>query len=305
MANSKAENFTVRIPGSTSNLGPGFDTVSAALSAYLTLGVERILSDTIEWPKNWELEDSENMILAAMLQACDYLGTAPGGLRFNVRNEIPFKRGLGSSAAAIIGGIKVAEQLAGRTLDENEIFQIAYPLEKHPDNLAASLLGGWVISRTDGSRMMAERLPAAVNCGFVVAIPEKVVSTEEARAILPADLPIEDIVFNLQRVALFVHAITSGRSELLAEATQDRLHQSYRASLVPGLPAILALESLPGDIGGALLSVTVSGSGSTALALADGRFEEIGNWMVSCFTKVGVKSEFRVLKLEPQGAVII
>jgi len=297
--------FTVRIPGSTSNLGPGFDTVSAALSLYLTLGVERTTTEIIEWPADWVLKDSENMILASLRQACRWLGIEAKGLRFTVDNEIPLKRGLGSSAAAIIGGIKVAEHLAGRQLEDKEIFQIAYPLEKHPDNLAASLLGGWTISRTEGSAMEAERLPAKLDCRFVVAIPETVVSTEQARSILPSQFGIEDVVFNLQRSTLLVHAVTSGRKNLLSVATQDRLHQPYRASLVPGLPAVLAREALPAHVEGSLLSVTVSGSGSTVLAIADGHWEELGTWMASIFGKEGIKSEFRILDLETSGAAVV
>ncbi len=305
MESNGKRDFTVKIPGSTSNLGPGFDTVSAALSLYLTLGVERITTETIEWPKDWGLKDSENMILASLRQACQWLGIEAKGLRFTVKNEIPLKRGLGSSAAAIIGGIKVAEHLAGRQLDDQEIFRIAYPLEKHPDNLAASLLGGWVISRTEGSLMEAERLPAGLDCRFVVAIPETVVSTERARSILPSQFGIEDVVYNLQRSTLLVHAVTSGRRDLLSTATQDRLHQSYRASLVPGLPAVLAREALPEYVEGSLLSVTVSGSGSTVLAIADGHWEEIGRWMVSTFGREGIEAEFRILDLETRGATIV
>lgn len=305
MGRQDSRGFRIRIPGSTSNLGPGFDTVSAALSVYLTLGVERTPSDTIEWPSDWRLADSDNMILASLRRACRVLGIEAKGLRFSINNEIPLKRGLGSSAAAIIGGIKVAEHLAGRQLADNEIFRIAYPLEKHPDNLAASLLGGWVISRTEGSSMAAERLSTGLDCRFVVTIPETVVSTEQARAILPTEFNLEDVVYNLQRSTLLVHAVVAGRKDLLAVATQDRLHQSYRASLVPGLTAVLARERLPEAVERSLLSVTVSGSGSTVLAIADGQYKEIGRWMVSCFGREGIDSEFRILDLETRGATIL
>ncbi|UCF35363.1 MAG: homoserine kinase [Acidobacteriota bacterium] len=294
--------FVVTIPGSTSNLGAGFDTASAALSIYLSLTVEPGSDDGITWPADWTLPREENMIEQAYLAACSHLGIPASGLSIGVSNEIPFKRGLGSSGAAIIGGIRIAEHLAGVTLTPQEVFQIAYPLERHPDNLSASFLGGWVISRVGDGSMEAERIESSVNCRFVVAIPEVVVSTAEARRILPTSYSLSDAVFNVQRSALLVHALHTGRKDLLKEATQDRLHQSYRARLVPGLTELLARTALPPELSEELVSITVSGSGSTVLALADGKYEEIGDWMRQSLERAGTSCEIRVLDLDRVGA---
>lgn len=294
--------FEVVVPGSTSNLGSGFDTASAALSIYLRLTVEPTAGKKMIWPADWTLAREENMIEQAYLEACSYMGRRAEGLRIEVFNEIPFKRGLGSSGAAIIGGIRIAEHLAGLKLTTQQVFRIAYPLEKHPDNLSASCLGGWVISRVSENAMEAERIESSVDCRFVVAIPEVVVSTAEARRILPVSYSLADAVFNVQRSALLVHALHSGRKDLLREATQDRLHQSYRARLVPGLPEVLAREALPEELEESLISVTVSGSGSTVLALADGRFDAIGRWMEQSFSRAGTACAVRVLELDRIGA---
>jgi len=301
----EGERFSLRVPGSTSNLGSGFDTVSAALGLYLTLEVERSEGEEIEWVADWEIKPEENVILAALVKASQALGIRPGGLKIRVDNEIPLKRGLGSSAAAIIAGIKIAERLAGKTLEPDKVFELAYPLEGHPDNLSASLLGGWVISRVEGGSMKAERLSTSLKCQFVLSVPEVFVSTQTAREILPSSLGLSDAVFNLQRCALLVHALTTGEGTLLREATNDRLHQHYRASLVPGASALLERENLPENLDESLRSITVSGSGSTLLAIADGCCEEIGDWMVSVFRQNGISARFLVLELDQIGARFI
>jgi homoserine kinase len=296
------ERFSVKVPGSTSNLGSGFDTVSAALNLYLTLDVERVAGNEIQWIADWELAPEENMIAVALADACQWLDINPGGLHIRVENAIPLKRGLGSSAAAIVGGIKLAERLSGRNLGSDAVFELAYPLEGHPENLSASLLGGWVISRVAEGNMRAERLSASIDCQFVLVVPSVQVSTKNAREILPDDLSLSDAVFNLQRCALLIHAISSGKPGLLDEATGDRLHQSYRAGLVPGVPSLLERKDLPEDLSKAVLSVTVSGSGSTVLAITQGRCEEIGSWMVSTLERSGTSAHYRVLELDTAGA---
>jgi homoserine kinase len=295
----------VQVPGSTSNLGSGFDTFSAALSLYLTVSVESISGRATEWPTDWSLAPGDNMIEKAFRKTCETLGLRTGGLRFLVRNEIPFKRGLGSSGAAIIAGIKLAERLAQIRLTPEETFQIAYPLEGHPDNIAASLLGGWVASRVENDSMAAECLESRLDVKFVVAIPDQTVSTQEAREILPGKLNLSDAVFNVQRAALFVHALGTGRIDLLRPATEDRLHQCYRASLIPGLSELLIRNGLPRELEGELLSITVSGSGSTVLAIARSACEPIGDWMVRVLAGAGVSAQYKILDLDEDGARLI
>ncbi len=296
------ESFTVRVPGSTSNLGSGFDTVSAALGIYLDLRVTVAPGDGIRWPSDWPLRAEENAIELALRHACGALGVGLPGIEFQVRNEIPLKRGLGSSAAALVAGVRVAERLAGRRLRAQETLDLTYPLEGHPDNLAASLLGGWVISRVDGSRMRAERVAARLNCRFVAVIPELTVSTKEARAILPETFSLGDAVFNLQRCALLVLALMEGRGDLLRVAVEDRIHQEYRAGLIPGATEILKRRGLAPELDSSVLSLTISGSGSTLLAVADDGYDEIGRWMVETLAAAGVASVYRVLDLDADGA---
>ena len=298
------EPFQVRVPASTSNLGPGFDTLSAALSLHLTIGVESIEGAGVEWPPDWSLPLEENVLDRSLRTAFSNLGAGLPAIRLSIDNPIPLTRGLGSSGAAIIAGIKIAEQITGERLSDDDALRIAFPLEGHPDNLAASLLGGWVLSWTSGSRVHSLRLRSALRCRFVVAVPDQAVSTPEARAILPGSYDLAAAVFNIQRSSLLVHALHSGEARLLREATLDRLHQPYRASLVPGLAKVLSGPSRNPGWSESLLGTFISGSGSTVIALADGREAEIGAWMIRTLAAAGTPAQLRVLDLDLQGARI-
>lgn len=294
--------FQVRVPASTSNLGPGFDTLSAALSLYLTVSVEPGEGAGPEWPPDWTLPLEENVLDRSLRVAFSTLGAGLPGIRLGIDNPIPLTRGLGSSGAAIIAGIKIAEEITGERLSNDDTLQIAYPLEGHPDNLAASLLGGWVLSWTSGSRVRSLRMGSALRCRFVVTVPDQAISTPEARAILPPSYDLATAVFNIQRSALLVHALHAGEARLLREATLDRIHQPYRASLVPGLEDVLAGPSPDCDWSASSLGTFISGSGSTVIALAAGREAEIGAWMVRTLAAAGTPAKFRVLDLDTQGA---
>jgi homoserine kinase len=298
--------FKVLVPASTSNLGSGFDTLSAALSVYLKVHVEVCEGSDFQRMEGWEHSPEENILAQALLVTMEALGRRCPGMRISMENPIPLRRGLGSSGAAIIAGIKIAEEISGHRLSPEEVFEIAYPLEGHPDNLTASLLGGWVLSRLEeGGHVRAERIAAGLEARFVLAIPEKSVATRDARAILPEQYCRADAVYNLQRCALFVHALHTGRKDLLREATQDRLHQPYRAGLVPGVPELLGFRELDADLADSLLALWISGSGSAVVALADGSYERIGHWMCRTLARSGTSAACLVLDLDQFGAKVI
>ena len=290
--------FTVIVPASTSNLGSGFDTVSAALGLYLKMTVNREPGNEIRWCGN--IPES-NIAREALDKTLGILGSPAGGFRISMQNPIPLKRGLGSSGAAIVGGIKIGEVISGRTLTTQEILELALPLEGHPDNLAASLLGGWVLSCSDGSNLRTERIDSSLDCRFVVAVPDNEVSTQKAREILPEAYALGDVVFGLQHCALLIHALHKGDGNLLQEATRDRIHQPYRRRLVPGIEELLKRRKLLSDLASDLLSVTISGSGSTVLAIARGSFEQIADWMEKTLAAHGTQSSTQVLDLDTEG----
>jgi homoserine kinase len=139
----------------------------------------------------------------------------------------------------------------------------------------------------------------------VLSVPEVTVSTREARAILPKSYPLEEVTYNLQRCALLVHALHTGRKELLQEATGDRLHQPFRADLVPGMAQLLERKGLSQKLSECVLAVSISGSGSAVVALAVDQCKEIGEWMVDTFSARGVEADYRILDLDTEGARIM
>jgi len=294
------KSFEVVVPASTSNLGSGFDTVSAALSLYLEVTVEESELPGIHWVSGWDSKE-ENILDAALRSTLKKYELPLPAISLSMRNPIPLKRGLGSSGAAIVAGIKIAERVAGIRLTAKEILEIAYPLEHHPDNLAASLHGGWVLSRVSSGTVNVERIQSRLDCRFVVAVPDITISTQEARAILPSRYELSQVVYNLQRCALMVHALYAGRGDLVSEAVGDAIHQPFRANLIPGLTDLLKKRDLPESVSSHLLGVSISGSGSCVLGIADDCFDQIGEWMVSRLQSSGTGSTYLVLDLDTQG----
>ncbi|HEX8097262.1 MAG TPA: homoserine kinase [Pyrinomonadaceae bacterium] len=297
----------VRVPASTSNLGAGFDCFGLALRLYLT--VRAFAAPTSSAPcrvrslpreENSKLpRNTENLIFRVMLRTAERLGRELPPVRLAVRNEIPLGRGLGSSAAAAIAGVYLGARLAGEGVSKEEVLRYATEIEGHPDNVAASLHGGWTIACTSGGGSvlaLKKRWPAEVK---VVAVsPHAELETKGARALLSQTVSLADAVHNLQRAALFTAALEERAYDLLWEATRDRLHQEQRKYLVPGVAEALSTERMTG-----LLGLALSGAGPTVVALALGNFEEIGKRIAGCFEKHGVRTGVRLLEVDEEGAV--
>lgn len=261
--------FTVRVPASTANLGPGFDTFGLALALHDIVefettrsGVDIDVVDAGAGDMSRVPRTGRHLVVRALRAACERLGTTPPGLRLRCHNAIPHSRGLGSSAAAIVTGIVGAYTIAGRELDADAL-DLAADFEGHADNVAASLYGGFVVAWESGGRFRAERLTPHEAIRPVVAVPPTQSSTHQLRGLLPEQVPLTDAVFTGGRTALAVCAMTS-RPDLLLEATDDRLHQGYRRSAYPA--AMRMVEELRSRG----IAAAVSGAGPTVLALPFG-----------------------------------
>ena len=218
-------------------------------------------------------------------------------LEVMVHNEIPLASGLGSSAAAIVAGVKLASLITGRDISDQTIQNYATEFEGHPDNVTASLYGGFVAScvRNDGTVVTTKfNWPAHIR--IVVVSPRSQLPTHVARAALPRTISREDAVHNLQRTALFTSALAQQRYDLLWEAMRDRLHQPHRESLVPGLAEALALPQMKG-----LLGIALSGAGPSIVGLVDSNEEEIGDRVSSCFRAHRIESTVRILEADNDG----
>lgn len=299
----------VRIPASTSNLGPGFDCFGLALKLYLTARATSVPGSpnpcdvtTTGAPENEALpRNSVNLIYRAMVFAAKREATSLPPVELQVHNEIPLASGLGSSAAAIVAGIKLGGLIAGREIPLESMQNYATEFEGHPDNVAASVCGGFVAScmRSDGT-VISAKFPWPDHIRIVVVSPHTQLPTHVARAALPRTVNRFDAVYNLQRTALFASALAQKRYDLLWDAMRDRLHQPHRRSLVPGLEAALALPRMKG-----LLGIALSGAGPSIVALVDDNDEEIGARVVSCFRAHKIESTVRTLEADNDGCRII
>jgi len=295
----------IKIPATTANLGPGFDTLGMALDLYNIVEVEQTESKELQIEVRGLGEGilstgKENIVYQAAEKVFQKVGIYPKNLQLRLINNIPLSRGLGSSAAAIVGGIMVGNQLTGKHLSQQELLKLAAKMEGHPDNVAPALLGGLVISCLDGEEVVYLRLEPPKELQGVVAIPEFYLSTEKARQVLPKEVPFEDAVFNVSRVALLVAAIGTGKWEILPWAVQDRLHQPYRSPLIPGLEEVFQASKEAGA-----KAVTISGAGPSVLALATENTKAIAQAMEKAFARQQIKSKVQVRNICLSGCEII
>jgi homoserine kinase len=243
---------TVEVPATTANLGPGFDCLGIALGLCNVVQLAPADSAAVEILGEGAdslPQDDTNLTYQAARMLGKRIGYR-GHWHLRQRNRIPLARGMGSSSAAIVGGIVAAQAALHSSLDRETALEIAIQIEGHADNVAPALLGGLTVcfDRRDGSRA-ALSLPAPQGLVAVVAVPDYEVSTTGARAALPAQVPYQDAVFNLSQTAATVAALTTGRYDLLADTMRDRLHQSYRAHLVPGMDEVFEAATAAGGAG--------------------------------------------------------
>lgn len=297
------EAVRIKIPGSTANLGPGFDTLGMALSLYAW--IEMKPADTTAFHLYGDElrgipKDKSNLIYKVAQSVFKEAGVHIPELEISMYSEIPLTRGLGSSASAIVGALVAANEMIGAPLSLGKLLNMATKLEKHPDNVGASLLGGIVTAAWDGVETKYIHFNAPNNLEVLVAIPEFQLSTSAARGVLPSEVSLKDAVYNISRTSLLTTALAVGRLDLIPFAMQDCLHQPYRASLVPGLQQVLEDATSHGALGAAL-----SGAGPTVLTLVDSQSpnkEKLEQFLQETFAKQGIKAKTLWLKPCALGA---
>jgi homoserine kinase len=274
LAELDGRRVTVDVPASSANLGAGYDCLGVALELTDRIEVEvrgwsrGEIELTIDGEGRDELtEDRDNRFVRGLEAALVAgRGDLPGGVgwRITMRNRIPISRGLGSSAAATVAGVVAANALMGDPLDRDALLRIATSVEGHPDNAAAALLGGFVVSASTADGVEAIRFDVPRELRAVLFIPELRLSTDAMRRALPRNVPLADAVANLGAVGVGVAGLAAGRTDLLARMTVDRLHEPYRAKVFPQLPQLVGAAREAGALGACL-----SGAGSTILAFVD------------------------------------
>ncbi len=293
----------IRVPASTSNLGPAFDAAGIALRLYLHVEVTRRDGEASEIDfrgKDAHLvpRDRTNLIWRTMEEVAEESGRQLPSFSMRIENEIPITKGLGSSASACLAAAAAADFLCGLKLPREEWLKIATVREGHPDNAAPALYGG-LVSCISGETILCSRAVFPPDWTIVAVTPDFELETKKARSVLPAEIPYRDAVFNLQRVAFLISQLSQGRRDGIREAMRDRLHQPYRGPLMPGLQEILDMDDERGLIGRAL-----SGAGSTVVALADSCEDEIAEHMCRIFRSRGLNAEARLLKADNDGLAV-
>lgn len=274
LAELDGRRVTVEVPASSANLGAGFDCMAVALGLVNRISVE---------VRGWSRGETEVTVdgegqdelsgarpnrfvegIEAALRAAH--GDVPEGVgwRLEMRNEIPLARGLGSSAAATVGGLLAGNALVGERLTTADLLSLATRIEGHPDNVAAALFGGFVVSANLDEGIESVRFDAPRDLRAVLFVPDRRLPTEDMRRALPNKVPRVDAVANLGRVALGVAGIATGRYELLRSLSLDRLHEPYRAAIYPELPRLVGAAREGGAI-----AASLSGAGSTIIAFSD------------------------------------
>ena len=289
---------TNTIPATTANLGPGFDCLGLALSltnqvtvkiadAGLSIEVHGEGAESIA-------TDETNLVFKSAERLFERVGRRPPGLQIIQNNQIPVSSGLGSSAAAVLAGLLAANTLLGFPLTDTKLLTLATDIEGHPDNVTPAFYGGLTLSLFDGEDLIVDHIPVP-DMTVVVVLPVFDLLTIEARAALPAQVPLSDAVFNASRVGLLVRALGAGDYDRLRIAMQDRLHQPYRMSLIPGMQTVFN-EALEAGAAG----VVLSGAGPSVVAFASDNHEAIEKAMKEAFSAVGLESRSWILPIAPK-----
>jgi len=263
------ERVSVRVPATTANLGSGYDAFGLALALHNTVTAR--LAPAGQWRvavsgegAGWAPKGADNLVAVAMARLFAEAGLEHGA-DVTCDNKVPFGRGLGSSSAAIVGGLVAANELAGRPLQSEALFRMAAEIEGHPDNVAAALFGGFTICWNEDGGPLAAHVDPPGGIAAVVVVSEERLSTKRARALLPADVPHADAAFDAGRAGLLATGIALGRRDLIGPGMNDRLHEQYRTVAVPDLELVREALIAAGADGAAL-----SGAGPSVVGLVGG-----------------------------------
>jgi homoserine kinase len=294
----------IRIPATTANIGPGFDSFGMALQLYNEVEITAIPEGLVITADGDGCQhvplDEKNIVYQAMRYVFYKAGKMLPGLKIHIHNEVPITRGLGSSATAIVGGVLAANRLLGDRFDKQTLLEFATALEGHPDNVSAALLGGFVVSGQYGQTVVYKRFDVPKQLQCVVAVPEFQLSTSASRNVLPATVEFRHAVFNVKSAGLIVAAFASQDLTLLQHAMRDYLHEPYRMKLIPGMDKAVQLARHAGALG-----VALSGAGPSILALCDTQIDSVAESLQAGLQEAGTDCKIYVLQPDLEGARIL
>ncbi|WP_434291024.1 homoserine kinase [Clostridium botulinum] len=289
----------VRVPATSANIGPGFDCLGVAVNIYNKFFVEEIEDGLIFEGCADKFKNENNLIYVAMKKCFDKIGYKPTGLRIKIESDIPVSRGLGSSAACVVGGIVSANELAGGALNKKELLDLAVEVEGHPDNVNPAFCGGMTASISDNREVIYSKVKVSEGIKFCALIPDFTLSTEKARAVLPKSIDYKDGIFNVGRTALMISALNNGDFHLIKYACKDKLHQDYRANLIENFYSIKKQCEKLNSLG-----VFLSGAGPTIMVMLREEDKDFSKNIKSFLETLKNKWEVRELKMDKLGTVV-
>lgn len=296
--------FRVQVPATSANMGPGFDCLGIALELYNVFTVEESSGFELRIEGEGKITlpaNKSNLVYKAIDNVFTGLSRQVPPLNISCVNGIPLSRGLGSSAAAVVGGILAADKLLGNPLSPEEMLSLAVEMEGHGDNVAPALFGGCQLVLKDNGRFVHIALPVAAGISGVLFIPDFTISTAESRKILPPEIHRTDAVYNIGRAALLSFALSSGKFDCLKLATQDRLHQPARKALFPAMDRLFQ-AALEAGAAGAFLSG--SGSAIMALSASEGKSDKIAAAIEKAARSENISGKSRIVSFASEGAKV-
>lgn len=291
----------VKVPATSANMGPGFDSLGIALNRYNVFEFEEIEEGLVfeGIPKEYCTKD--NIIYEAMMKCFKRGNYETKGIKIAVINQdIPISRGLGSSSSCIVAGLMGANYIMGTPFNKDEIFQMAIEMEGHPDNVAPAVFGGMVVAIMENEKAVYESIKIEDDLTFVTIVPDFKLETKEARGVLPSEISLKDGIYNSSRIGLLIAAIYSKNYELLKYGCSDRFHEIYRSKLIKGFEEIKEVAMEYGA-----LATFLSGAGPTIMAIVKNGLEErFSNKMINFLMEKEYNYEVFNLKIDRCGATI-
>lgn len=290
----------IRVPATTANLGPGFDTLGVALNMYNHFTFEQIKRGLeIRGAASYHC-DENNLVYKSMLKTFEKTGYEKSGIRITIDSDIPVSRGLGSSAACIVAGVMAAGIMSKADLTQQQVLEIATEIEGHPDNTAPAIFGGLIVSMMHGSDIIYNTVNIASSFKFIAMIPDFTLSTQMARSVLPKHVDHKAAVNNVGRVSLLISALSNGRLDLLSYALQDNLHQPYREKLINDYHNITKRCRELGCLGS-----YISGAGPTIMCLRENDHSDFDEGMRQYLSTLSDKWILKELDIDNNGAIIL
>jgi homoserine kinase len=291
----------VRVPATSANMGPGFDSLGVALNLYNIFGFRETKEGLSFKGFPEEFCNEENIIYQAMMKCFDKAGYKPNGIEIlTLKQDIPVSRGLGSSSSCIVGGLVGANEILGQKFSKDEILQMAVEIEGHPDNVAPAVFGNMIVAVTEDEKVYHQNINVSDEIRFVSIIPNFRLSTSEAREVLPKEIPLKDGIYNVGRASLLVAAMLNENLEMLKYACKDSFHEKYRSSLITGFNEVK--DEIYKSKG---IASYLSGAGPTIMAVSKKEDIDFSSKIKEFLKLKGLKWEVHVLTVDKVGAIVL